>query len=88
VSRADEELVEARRLGQTNLGGGSHNNEPFNYVHLRVQLPKPLIDQELFGAQTPEAYFLMRRSKDGFISATGMSGTFPPRCLCRVLTLE
>lgn len=46
--------------------------EPFSYVHLRVSLPNPLEDQELFGRQPPESYFLMRRSKDGFISCTGM----------------
>ena len=65
-------LIEARRLGQTKLQERGLGVEPFSYVHLRVSLPNPLEDQELFGRQPPESYFLMRRSKDGFISCTGM----------------
>lgn len=61
-------------MGQTNLGGGVPGHGPFSYVHLRISLPSNLDeDQELFGSGAPESYFLMRRSKDGFISATGMS---------------
>lgn len=70
--RADDELVENRRLGQTNLGEKGSMGGPFSYVHLRVALPH-LEDQELFGTGAPESYFLMRRSKDGFVSSTGMS---------------
>lgn len=73
TSEPDHELVENRRLGQTNLGEKGSLGGPFSYVHLRVALPNPLEDQELFGAGAPESYFLMRRSKDGFVSSTGMS---------------
>ena len=69
---AVHELVEQRRLGQTNLGEKSNSTSPFSYVHLRIALPPNLEGQELFGAGAPESYFLMRRSKDGFISSTGM----------------
>lgn len=73
------ELVENRRLGQTNLGEKATNSSgPFSYVHLRVSLPPNLEGQELFGAGAPESYFLMRRSKDGFVSSTGMfKASFP-----------
>lgn len=71
----DQDLVDLRRLGQTNLGSGKSNsgNELglFSYVHLRAPLP-PITHSEIFGAQTPESYFLMRRSYDGFVSSTGM----------------
>ncbi|KAI5795526.1 hypothetical protein EDC01DRAFT_717004 [Geopyxis carbonaria] len=74
----DGELVENRRLGQTNLGEKGHNGGPFSYVHLRVALPQPLEEQELFGSGAPESYFLMRRSHDGFVSSTGMfKASFP-----------
>jgi len=76
-----QELVELRRLGQTNLGNGKANtgNELglFSYVHLRAPLP-PITHSEIFGASTPESYFLMRRSYDGFVSSTGMfKASFP-----------
>ncbi|KAA8904980.1 hypothetical protein FN846DRAFT_14909 [Sphaerosporella brunnea] len=72
------ELVENRRLGQTNLGEKANNSGPFSYVHLRIPLPQNLEGQELFGAGAPESYFLMRRSKDGFVSSTGMfKASFP-----------
>ncbi|TGZ82355.1 hypothetical protein EX30DRAFT_339641 [Ascodesmis nigricans] len=72
------ELVDNRRLGQTNLGEKGTMGGPFSYVHLRVALPHPLEEQELFGSGAPESYFLMRRSKDGFVSSTGMfKATFP-----------
>ncbi|PKY03664.1 apses transcription factor [Aspergillus campestris IBT 28561] len=84
---AYEELLMRRRLGKTNLAvkatqiGTSNatrpeNLGPFEYAHLRAPLPKDLKGSEIFPshapAQHPETYFLMRRSKDGFVSATGM----------------
>lgn len=68
-----QELIEMRRLGLTKLGEKSGNDGLFSYVHLRVALPQPLEDQEIFGVIAPELYFLMRRSKDGYVSSTGMS---------------
>ncbi|KAL4872615.1 hypothetical protein BDV12DRAFT_161864 [Aspergillus spectabilis] len=84
---AYEELLTRRRLGKTNLAvkptqiGTSNatkpeNLGPFEYAHLRAPLPKDLKGSEIFPShspqQHPETYFLMRRSKDGFVSATGM----------------
>ncbi|KAL4919795.1 transcription regulator HTH, apses-type DNA-binding domain-containing protein [Aspergillus aurantiobrunneus] len=82
-----QELLTRRRLGKTNLAvkptqiGTSNatkpeNLGPFEYAHLRAPLPKDLKGSEIFPShspqQHPETYFLMRRSKDGFVSATGM----------------
>ncbi|KAJ5697735.1 hypothetical protein N7488_011419 [Penicillium malachiteum] len=82
-----EELLARRRLGKTNLFvkptqiGTSNATKPenlglFEYAHLRAPLPKDLKGSEIFPShnsqQHPETYFLMRRSKDGFVSATGM----------------
>ncbi|KAJ5674609.1 uncharacterized protein N7477_004543 [Penicillium maclennaniae] len=87
ASPAYEELLARRRLGKTNLSvkpgliGSSNATKPenlgvFEYAHLRAPLPKDLKGSEIFPshspAQHPETYFLMRRSKDGFVSATGM----------------
>ncbi|KAJ6134046.1 hypothetical protein N7523_000368 [Penicillium sp. IBT 18751x] len=87
ASPAYEELLARRRLGKTNLSvkpgliGSSNATKPenlgvFEYAHLRAPLPKDLTGSEIFPshspAQHPETYFLMRRSKDGFVSATGM----------------
>ncbi|EME40521.1 hypothetical protein DOTSEDRAFT_177566 [Dothistroma septosporum NZE10] len=88
-----EILVERRCLGQTELKvkpgqvGTSNATKQENlgtldYAHLRVPLPKDLSGSGIFakGANRkwPEAYFLMRRSSDGFISATGMfKAAFP-----------
>ncbi|KAF3384289.1 hypothetical protein F1880_002690 [Penicillium rolfsii] len=84
---ADEDLLSRRRLGKTNLMvkptqiGTSNATKPenlgvFEYAHLRAPLPKDLQGSEIFpshtSAQHPDTYFLMRRSKDGFVSATGM----------------
>ncbi|KAJ5746148.1 hypothetical protein N7520_011330 [Penicillium odoratum] len=84
---AYEELLARRRLGKTNLSvkssqvGTSNATKPenlglFEYAHLRAPLPKDLKGSEIFPShnsqQHPETYFLMRRSKDGFVSATGM----------------
>ncbi|KAK2766879.1 hypothetical protein FQN54_006193 [Arachnomyces sp. PD_36] len=80
-----EELLARRRLGKTNLSvkaaqiGTTNATKPenlgvFEYAHLRAPLPKDLSGSEIFAAthQQTETYFLMRRSKDGFVSATGM----------------
>ncbi|KAJ5901005.1 uncharacterized protein N7473_005075 [Penicillium subrubescens] len=82
-----EDLLSRRRLGKTNLMvkptqiGTSNATKPenlgvFEYAHLRAPLPRDLQGSEIFPshtpAQHPETYFLMRRSKDGFVSATGM----------------
>ncbi|KAK4574655.1 hypothetical protein LTR86_001496 [Recurvomyces mirabilis] len=88
-----EILVERRCLGQTELKvkpgqvGTSNATKPDNlgtleYAHLRVPLPKDLSGSGIFhkgsSRKWPEAYFLMRRSSDGFISATGMfKAAFP-----------
>ena len=76
-----------RRLGKTKLAvkpgqiGTSNATKPenlglFEYAHLRAPLPGDLKGSEIFATlpnqPTPETYFLMRRSSDGFCSATGM----------------
>ncbi|KAE8555922.1 hypothetical protein EYB25_000620 [Talaromyces marneffei] len=85
ASPSYQELLALRRLGKTHLTvkpgqiGTSNatkpeNLGPFEYAHLRAPLPKDLTGSEIFPAQTTkqDTYFLMRRSKDGYISATGM----------------
>ncbi|KAJ4322705.1 hypothetical protein N0V94_002223 [Neodidymelliopsis sp. IMI 364377] len=91
-STAIEILIERRRLGQTNLGSKTgatgltsatkpQNSGMFDYAHLRVPLPKDLTGSEIFAPGSngyPVSYFLMRRSSDGYISATGMfKAAFP-----------
>ncbi|KAI7185307.1 hypothetical protein KC316_g7465, partial [Hortaea werneckii] len=88
-----EILVERRCLGRTELKvkpgqvGTSNATKPDNlgvldYAHLRVPLPKDLGASGIFSRGSnrkfPESYFLMRRSNDGFVSATGMfKAAFP-----------
>lgn len=68
----DQDLVERRRFGRTNLAvkpgqvGTSNatkakNLGSFDYVHLRAPLPPQLVGSELFSGHPLDSYFLMVR---------------------------
>ncbi|KAI9713235.1 MAG: hypothetical protein M1820_001221 [Bogoriella megaspora] len=88
-----EILISRRRLGRTNLAvkpgevdltnaSKKSNLGLFDYAHLRAPLPENLKGSGVHnhgpGYGPVESYFLMRRSSDGYVSATGMFKTAFP----------
>ncbi|KAI9883505.1 MAG: putative serine/threonine protein phosphatase [Watsoniomyces obsoletus] len=74
-----EDLVSRRRLGQTESRAKGKPPVIIDFAHLRAPLPQDLHGAELFGDDAPDAYYLMRRSSDGYVSATGMFKAAFPR---------
>ncbi|KAL8712953.1 MAG: hypothetical protein Q9220_002811 [cf. Caloplaca sp. 1 TL-2023] len=90
---AVDNLVNDRRLGQTNLAvkpgqvGTSNATKKenlglFDYAHLKVPFPTDFKGSEIHPHHAkhgpPSSYFLMRRSIDGYVSASGMfKAAFP-----------
>ncbi|KAL8800825.1 MAG: hypothetical protein Q9182_004885 [Xanthomendoza sp. 2 TL-2023] len=86
-------LVRDRRLGQTDLSvkagaiGTSNATKKenlglFNYAHLKVPFPVDFKGSDIHPHHPkhgpPRSYFLMRRSTDGYVSASGMfKAAFP-----------
>ncbi|KAL8811239.1 MAG: hypothetical protein Q9223_003345 [Gallowayella weberi] len=86
-------LVRDRRLGQTDLSvkagavGTSNATKKenlglFNYAHLKVPFPADFKGSDIHPHHPkhgpPRSYFLMRRSTDGYVSASGMfKAAFP-----------
>ncbi|EFQ27207.1 APSES domain-containing protein [Colletotrichum graminicola M1.001] len=65
-------VVTRRRLTQIQLPASLANGQGgvFYYIYLGVPLPKGIVC-EIFKS-SPSAFFLMRRSHDSFVSASGM----------------
>ncbi|KAI4202076.1 MAG: hypothetical protein LQ348_001553 [Seirophora lacunosa] len=88
-----EKLISERRLGQTNLAvrtnqvGTSNatkkeNLGPLDYAYLKIPFPENFKGSEIHPHTAkhgpPTSYFLMRRSSDGYVSASGMfKAAFP-----------
>ncbi|KAL8906979.1 MAG: hypothetical protein Q9207_001665 [Kuettlingeria erythrocarpa] len=81
------QLVSERKLGQTDLvvkkgqvgtsnATKKENLGPFNYAYLKVPFPENFRGSDIHPHHPkhglPSSYFLMRRSTDGYLSASGM----------------